>query len=162
MAPQEFYLLSHQSPHLNERGDYWQAMDIEIYTSYSITAVLLAILLTFTGLLIPTPIEVTNVILRIPIGFFTRKSFIHYKGIKSVQVLLASYFIYNFSFYIIYKVDFLSSLLAPISLPNIDSLSQVDVLKQALYVHEGHQCKLAANYLLEHVKIFNIKHFIYS
>ena len=140
MHTEDFYILSHHQEPENEQGSLWNSLDLNVWAGYSLSGLILASVMLFFGSFIRKPVELSEVLLRMTVGFLEPHAIQWYPRVKGVKILLLMYLLYGISFNMFYNVEFRSSLITQKFPSNVESSHQVDVASQGHYIHYKNAC----------------------
>ena len=110
-------------------------MDNHIWTSYALSAIMLAVVMVFIGTFTMKKkrIDVTEDILRMAFGWLEPYEIKWHNNHLSASTLITMWLLFSVSFNMFYNVEFRSSLMTQKFPPDIDHMAQVDIFKSGLY-----------------------------
>ena len=137
----EFYLINHHRKPLNISGSLWESMDQECWSGFVYATITLIINVLVIGHLFTDDVEISEVFVRMSIGWLEPHSITWYASIKSARICICLWLLLGISFNMFYNVEFRSSLITQQFPIDIDTFEQIDILRDGFYVERNYLCR---------------------
>ena len=130
----------HRKPFLPS-SNLWRSLDKWTWISYILIILCLTCFAIFFTISIQiSNVEITEVIIRMSLGWLEPREINWSDGFMSIKVIVVMWLLLGISFNLFYNVKFRSSLIAQEFPDDIEDMDQLDILRHGLFVSSEYSC----------------------